>query len=117
LPPIIKGNMRTLMRKDLVRTAALYSRLAMTNTLRMAIVLLGGARNADEDVLQRRSDQFEMANRSPGHQFGKSFLRIGCRRTPQFLKAPKIRHVRHSRNASKVHQSAIQTDPNGIAAI
>src|SRR6266852_5348822 len=68
LPPIISGNIKTLMMNDLVRTAALYSRTAITNTLRMAVLLIARAGDADKDVLQRRPGQLEMTDLAPRHQ-------------------------------------------------
>src|SRR5262245_62950980 len=70
LPPIKTGMITRLMMNALVRTAALYSRLAMTQILRTDGLLQGGGGldgrfvvgrgDADEDVVQRRPRQLEV---------------------------------------------------------
>ena len=80
------------MTNAFVRTAALYSRAAMTNILRMAIVLHRTS-DADEDVVQRRPRQLEMTHRAAAHQLHQQRLRIGAALHAQFLPAAEVGHL------------------------
>src|SRR5262249_33086768 len=79
LPPIMTGISTREIRNALVRTAALYSRAAMTRTLRTGHLagrgVLGGG-DADEDVVQRRPGQLEVAAPAALHQPAQQLLRV-----------------------------------------
>src|SRR5262245_22402926 len=97
LPPIIRGMMIRLMRNVLVRTAARYSRRAMTSILYTAVLLPGGGRpvgvgagDAHEDVVQRRPGQLEVVHLAALHQPGQQPLGVGAGQQPQFLPAAEV---------------------------
>src|SRR5947208_1605194 len=64
-PPISTGIRIRLTRNDFVRTAAWYSRAAMTRILCTVVLLLVGAGDANKDVVQRRARQLEMTDLAP----------------------------------------------------
>src|SRR5436305_9633204 len=80
LPPISTGISTRPMRNALVRTAARYSRRAITSVLRMVGPPVGqagslpyvsvGVGDADEDVVQRRPGQLEVAHLAALQQAG-----------------------------------------------
>src|SRR5438874_1249632 len=62
LTAISTGTMTSDRTKALVRTAARYSRTAMVSVLRMGLLRGGDVGDADEDVVQRRVGQLEVAD-------------------------------------------------------
>src|SRR5438034_7393325 len=85
LPPMSTGIRTRLIRNARVRTAARYSRAAMTSTLRMLALLAFRTGDAHEDVVQRRPRQLEMPHRAALHQRRQQLLRIGAAIEAQFL--------------------------------
>src|SRR5712692_1585573 len=113
LPPIMIGISSRPIRNVLVRTAALYSRIAMTRTLCMSDALagggwravaerLGGTSDADEDVLQSRSRQLEVPHGTALGQHGQDALRVGTRVETEFLEIAEVRHLRHAGQVAEV---------------
>src|SRR5260370_39064735 len=76
LPPINNGINVRLMRNAFVRTAARYSRSAMTSTLRMMVLLAGRPGDANENVLQGGSRQLEVPHGAARHERGQNLFRI-----------------------------------------
>src|SRR6266851_8245791 len=97
LPPMSTGMSRRLIMNALVRTAARYSRTAMTHTLRMMVLLGFGRGDADEDVVQARPRQFKMSNCPARQESGQHRLRLGPAREAQLLPAAKVSDLGHAR--------------------
>src|SRR5437773_6694678 len=95
VPSIAIGMISRPTMKALVRTAAVYSREAMTNSLRMAVALRFRGRDADEDVVQRRPGQLEVTHRAALHQSRQDHLRVGAAVEPHLLPAAEVRHLDH----------------------
>src|SRR5579871_4784215 len=92
--PHMRSGMRMrLTRKDLVRTAAWYSRAAMTRILCTVVLLFVRAGDADKDVVQRWAGQLEMADFAPAHQRGQYVLGVRTARQAQFLPAAEVRNL------------------------
>src|SRR5208282_934431 len=78
-PVMMAGRSRVSTTKERVRTRSRYSRLIISQVLRM-----GFAHRLHENLFQRRFHQFELVDaRACGCQFQK-FLRIGARRQSRF---------------------------------
>src|SRR5438445_8082432 len=116
LTPMRSGIRTRLTMNDLVRTAARYSRTAMTMTLRMGDLLGVGAGDADEDIVQRRTGQLEMAHPAATHEPGQNLLRVSPPVQPQLLPATEIRHLG---NAGQFGQrvTALDANPQGVVAV
>src|SRR5262245_16668726 len=78
-PPMRMGRSSRLIRNDLARTAALYSRAAMTRILRMDLFLHVRRGDANKNVVQRRPGQLEVPNRPTLHQHIQDLLRVRVR--------------------------------------
>src|SRR5437870_8190887 len=85
LIPMSSGIITIEAMKALVCTAALYSRQATAQTLRMVNLFGAGPSDANEDLFQRRVGGCEMPHRSAAHEFGENLLRIGAGLQPQLL--------------------------------
>src|SRR5438552_17097878 len=109
--------MRTkLTMNDLVRTAARYSRTAMTRTLRMGHLLDFGAGNADEDVVERGAGELEMADPAAIHEQGEDSLRIGPAIEPQLLPAAEVGHLGDARKLGQ-RVAPFDADPQRVVAV
>src|SRR5581483_349909 len=85
-------------RNALVRTAALYSRAATTNSLRMAVPPLrarGG--DPDEDVVQCRPDQLKMPQPAELGQASEQCRHICPRRHLKVLPASEVNDLLDAR--------------------
>src|SRR5262245_1995752 len=114
LPSIITGMMTRLMMKVLVRTAARYSRTAMTSILRMGRLRVG---NAHEDIVQGRMGQFEMVDRAAGHEGGQKLVGIAARMDAQLLPVAEIHDVCHAGQADQVRAVAVQPDAHRVGSV
>src|SRR5260370_36575119 len=88
LPPIITGIITRPMMNALVRTAARYSRTAITNVLRMGGHLrrrLRGPGNAHKDVVESRPRHLKVTHAAALHQLGEQLLRVGVALQAQLL--------------------------------
>src|SRR5260370_8439748 len=90
LEPIRIGTINKLTINALLRTAARYSRAAMTSILRMVILLWFRRGDAHEDFVQRWLGHLKMADLASLHQIAQNLLRIRIATQPQFLTAAKI---------------------------
>src|SRR5438093_339393 len=109
LPPIMIGMISRLMMNVLVRTAAVYSREAMTQILRMMRSQNGGLgdvlvrrRDADKDVVQRRLRQLEVQHPAAADQRAEHALRIPAALQAQLLQPAEVRHLGHPRQTREV---------------
>src|SRR5262249_50185146 len=116
LPPIRSGINTREMMNALVRTAARYSRTAMTSTLRM--VILPGVRrgDTDEDILQRGTSQLEVAHFAAPDQRRQHLLRIGSPLKAQLAEPAEIRHLGDAGEAVE-RRLLFQATPKSIAAV
>src|SRR5438270_14042721 len=96
LAPHSTGIMTMLNTNALVRTAAWYSRQAITQTLRMALLRGVGAGNANENLLQRRPGQLEVPNLAAGHERHQHLLGVGPGGQPKFLEPAEVRDLSHA---------------------
>src|SRR5207302_3383117 len=90
-PPLMSTGIRMMpMRNDFDKTAARYSRAAMTSILRMGVLLRVRPGDANEDVVQGGPGQLEVAHLAAARQEGEQRLGVGARREAQLLEAAKI---------------------------
>src|SRR5437016_9157413 len=125
-----------LTRNDFVRTAARYSRTAMTIVLRMTGLLgflhlpltlalspqrergVGRRGDANKDVVQGRVGYLKMANRSPRHQGRQHRLRIRASLQAKLLSAAEVHDFGYTRESVPVYRSVLlQADADGVAAV
>src|SRR5690242_5975469 len=99
LPPIKAGISSRLIMNALVRTAAVYSRAAMTKSLRMIVPHGVTARDADEDVLERRPGHLEVTHGTAFDEAGEDLLRVGRAVETEFLHVAVVCHLDHPRQA------------------
>src|SRR5512140_2834028 len=76
-PHISAGTSTVVIQKALVRTRSRYSRLMMTQTLCIAIIL---ADHVDEDLLERWLDQLELRDARARREQLEQLLRVGAGR-------------------------------------
>src|SRR5438105_5017506 len=117
LVPIISGRNTTLMINALVRTAARYSRTAMTTILRMAVLHRFRPRDPDKNFLQGRVGQLEVEDPSPPDQGGQDFLGIGAPLQAQLLQPAEIRDLDDPRHIGQVRIAAVEPYPHRVAAV
>src|SRR5580765_1800284 len=98
------------MMNDFVLTAALYSRAAMTRTLRMRLYLLMlfRLRDADKNIVQRRVSHLEMLDAAALHERGEQPLRVGLPFQTQLLPAAQVAHVHDTRQAGPGRAAVFQ---------
>src|SRR5262249_26259160 len=118
LPSISTGRKTRLTTNALVRTAALYSRRAMITILRS---IGGGLRlgpgDADEDVVQRRPGDLEVAYGGPRHERGQHLLRVGAGGQAQLVQPAELGDVGHARHGPRVEAVALQPHADGVASV
>src|SRR5215471_18177187 len=95
LPSSSNGMKTRLTRNALVRTAARYSRTAMTQVLRIGTLSLLGPGDADEDLLECGPGHLEVAHPAALQQQGQQTLRVGVAFQAQLLPAAEVRHPAH----------------------
>src|SRR5207245_3521503 len=128
LPLMSNGTMTKLTMKERVRTAARYSRMAMTINLRMGVRLRFRCCDADEDIVQGRPGQLEVLDLAKPHEVGQHLLGIGVSFQTQLPPAPAIGNLYHARQILPPQPSptsggragrgaAVQPDPKRISAI
>src|SRR5207244_4122060 len=136
LLPMSSGMSVRLTRNDLVRTAARYSRTAMTIVLRMMALLgflhlpltlafspqrergVGRAGDADKNVVQRWVRHLKMANRATRHQGRQHRLRIRSPLQTKLLSAAEVHDFGYTRESVPVYHSVLfQAHPDRVAAL
>src|SRR5438270_1956478 len=117
LRPHRTGTMTMLNTNALVRTAAWYSRPAITQTLRMALLRGVGAGNANEDLLERRPGQLEVPDLAAGHEGRQHLLRVGVGREPQLLEPAEVGDLGHARQPVEADPLALDPHPQRVAAV
>src|SRR6266852_71844 len=95
-PPMRSGMRMRLTRKDFVRTAAWYSRAAMTRILCTSALLFVGAGNTDKDVSKRWPRQLEMTDLSASHQGRQDLLGVRALRQAKFLRVAEVGDLEHA---------------------
>src|SRR5208282_381506 len=78
-PVMMAGRSKVSTTNERVRTRSRYSRLIISQVLRM-----GFAHRLHEDFFQRRFHQFELVDAGSGGRKFQEFLRIGTRRQARF---------------------------------
>src|SRR5262249_45901974 len=116
-PPIKSGISSRLTKNALVRTVALYSRAAIMNGLRMGDLLLGGTRDADEDVVQRGMDHLEVQHRAASHQRRQHVLRVAAVVQAQLLAATIIGDLDDARQIVQAAGVAVELYPQRVPAV
>src|SRR5262245_4334688 len=114
LPSIITGMMTRLMMKVLVRTAAWYSRTAMTSILRMVGLRVG---DAHEDVVQGWPGQLEMMDGAAGQKCGQELVGVAARIDAQFLPIAEVHDTGHAGQIPQRRVVAVQPDTHGIRSV
>src|SRR5262249_21289264 len=110
-PALIKTGMSNRpMRNALVRTAAWYSRAAITKTLFMIILLGLGVRDADENIVQGWLGQLEMLHPAPVDQGRQHLLRVGATVEAQLLEPAEVGDLHHPGQVVQGVPVAVQPD-------
>src|SRR5260370_6453549 len=117
LPPMSTGMSSRLMMKALVRTAARYSRTAITHTLRTMVLLRLGAGDAHENVVQGRPGQLEVPDRSAIHQGRQDGLRIRAALEAHFLPAAEVGDLCHARHSLPTEPVSFYSYAERVAAV
>src|SRR5690349_10365067 len=117
LPPISRGRHSRLMRNDLVRTAARYSRAAITSILRIAWPPGPQPGDADEDVVQGRPGQLEVPYPAAGRQGRQDLLRVGPPLQAEFLQVAEVGDLDDARQALQGIPAAVQAYPDRVPAV
>ena len=92
-------------------------RFATTSTLRMAILLAVRLGNSDEDVMQRRTRDFEMQQPAAIHQGGQHALRFETGCEPQLLHPPEIADRPHTRQIVQPRGPLGEAHANGVGPV
>src|SRR5262249_12592429 len=106
--------MTKLMMKVLVRTAAWYSRTAMTSILRMVGLRVG---NAYEDIVQGWPGQLEMMHRAAGQKSGQKLVGVAARIDAQLLPVAEVDYTGYAGQIPQGRAGAVQPDTHGIRSV
>src|SRR4051794_30528035 len=124
LPPIIKGMISRPTRKALVRTAAKYSRAAMTRIL-CTVALPGVALRCtaihpgdpDENVLQGGSGQFKVVDPTSVQKQSQDLLGVGSGSQTQFLPTAKVGGLHHAGKVGQRDGRLFEVNPYRIVPV